>query len=73
MLNRIVTGIPGLDEILNGGFIEHNSYLLVGQAGTGKTIFAIQWLLAGRRQGKRGLYIALGELRGKPWQYTGDN
>ena len=55
------TGIPGLDEILHGGLIPQRSYLLVGGAGAGKTVFSVQWLLEGRRRGERLLYITLTE------------
>lgn len=58
---RASTGIPGLDEILNGGVLSNHSYLLVGAAGTGKTIASIQWLLDGRARGERGLYVTLAE------------
>lgn len=58
---RTPTGVPGLDEILHGGLIPRRSYLLVGAAGAGKTVFSIQWLLEGRRHGERLLYITLTE------------
>ena len=35
--NRISTGIDGLDELLGGGFIRGRTYLVAGEAGTGKT------------------------------------
>ena len=41
-LERISSGIPGLDTILKGGFIKGGVYLLLGPPGTGKTIFANQ-------------------------------
>ena len=56
---RTATGIPGLDEILHGGLIPNHSYLLVGSAGTGKTIASLQWLLQG--DGGKSLYITLAE------------
>ena len=58
---RMPSGIPGLDEVLHGGLCEKYSYLLVGSAGTGKTIFSLQWLLEGVRRGEKGLYITLAE------------
>jgi len=58
---RISTGVAGLDEILNGGFVPSRTYLIVGATGTGKTIFSLQWLLDGLQQGERGLYITLAE------------
>jgi circadian clock protein KaiC len=58
---RLPTGVPGLDEVLNGGLFERRTYLLVGAAGTGKTIMGIQWLLEGTRRGERSLYLTLAE------------
>lgn len=36
-LTRISTGIAGLDEILSGGLITQQAYLIRGQPGSGKT------------------------------------
>lgn len=55
------TGIPGLDDILRGGFPENRLFVIQGQPGTGKTTLALQFLLQGVSQGERGLYIALSE------------
>ena len=47
MKNRVMkTGIPGLDTIMQGGFISGYSYLLAGSTGSGKTILSLQWLLS---------------------------
>jgi circadian clock protein KaiC len=58
---RISSGIAGIDEILLGGFFTSSSYLLVGSAGTGKTVLSMQWLASGRSVGDRGLFITLAE------------
>ena len=63
MASKTATGIPGLDEILDGGITPNHSYLLVGAAGTGKTIASIQWLLKGEKISQKGLYITLAEPR----------
>lgn len=55
------TGIPGCDEILGGGLLTGRCYLLGGDAGAGKTIFSLQWLLDGVRRGERCMYITLCE------------
>lgn len=57
---RISTGLPGLDEILEGGFLPQNSYLVRGGPGTGKTILGMHFLAAGGPDG-RSLYVSLGE------------
>lgn len=41
------TGIPGMDELLDGGFPRRRSILLSGSCGTGKTIFGVQFLYNG--------------------------
>lgn len=50
-----------MDDILRGGFIRSCSYLLVGRAGTGKTLSSLQWLLSGRDAGEKCVYIGLSE------------
>lgn len=58
---RAETGIPGLNDILAGGFIPYRLYLLEGTPGSGKTTLAFQFLLEGVRRGERVLYITLSE------------
>lgn len=55
------TGIRGLDNVLAGGLPHRHLYLVEGNPGTGKTTLGLQFLLAGRHQGERGLYITLSE------------
>jgi len=58
LIERTKTGIPGLDELLNGGFIKGSVVLLCGEAGTGKTIFCSQFLYNGATQyGEKGVYL----------------
>lgn len=57
------TGVPGLDNILNGGLPMNHLYLLAGDPGTGKTTLALQFLQEGSRQGEAGLYITLSESK----------
>ena len=60
-LPRMSTGVPGCDEILGGGLVAGRCYLIGGDAGAGKTIFSLQWLLEGVRCGERCMYITLCE------------
>jgi|Deesub1362A_J573_1020465.scaffolds.fasta_scaffold00207_58 KaiC/GvpD/RAD55 family RecA-like ATPase len=56
--SRIPTGIPGLDELLGGGYVKNTVNTLIGTTGTGKTIFSIQFLLEGLERGEDCIYIS---------------
>lgn len=58
---RCSTGIPGLDEILNGGFRSGYSYVLKGVPGVGKTTVALQFLMDGVARKEKTLYVTLSE------------
>jgi circadian clock protein KaiC len=60
---RAPAGIRGLDDILNGGFIEHRMYLVEGNPGSGKTTLGLQFLLEGVRNGEKCMYITLSETK----------
>jgi len=52
-------GIEKLDQILHGGLIRGKTYLVAGETGTGKTIFAMQFLIHGASSlGQPGLYVS---------------
>ena len=53
----ISTGIPGLDEVLGGGFTPDRLYLIEGVPGAGKTTLAMQFLLEGVARGEPVLYV----------------
>jgi len=55
------SGIPGLDDILCGGFLRDRLFLLEGVPGSGKTTLALQFLMAGAARGEPVLYITLSE------------
>lgn len=61
MVDRVKTGIPGMDEILFGGIPRRNVVLLSGGPGTGKSIFSYQYLWNGLRMGEGGIFVALEE------------
>ncbi len=62
MLEKCPTGIPGFDELCEGGLIRDRSYLVAGPSGSGKTIFAMQFLVDGAEQYKEpGIFIATEE------------
>jgi KaiC/GvpD/RAD55 family RecA-like ATPase len=61
MVKRLETGIPGLDPLMQGGFLPNSVNLVTGETGTGKTIFCSQFLWHGLQQGETCLYITLEE------------
>lgn len=67
------TGIPLFDTILKGGIPLGHNILLSGYAGTGKTIFALQWLFNGYKQYEQpGLYFTFTEPLAKVMGHVQD-
>jgi circadian clock protein KaiC len=60
-IERIPSGIPGLDKLMEGGFVEGSTILVSGAAGTGKTIFCVQYLMEGLKRGEICMFITLEE------------
>jgi circadian clock protein KaiC len=58
-LARLTSGVPGLDQVLSGGFFAGGVYMLEGVPGAGKTILANQICFHHVGQGERALYITL--------------
>ncbi|MFH1403395.1 MAG: ATPase domain-containing protein [Candidatus Altiarchaeota archaeon] len=60
-MERIPSGIPGLDEMIEGGFKKHNSIIIVGGCGSGKSTMAMQYLVNGADNGEAGVYVTFEE------------
>ncbi|NBV42039.1 recombinase RecA [bacterium] len=60
-MEKVTSGIEGFDQVLFGGFPQGRSYLVSGEPGAGKTIFTLQFLLEGLRQGEKAIYISIDE------------
>ena len=61
-INRLKTGVPGLDEILGGGLPEFSFNLIGGTPGSGKTTLAHQMMFAMATPERPALYLTvLGE------------
>jgi len=60
-IERVSTGLDGLDELFCGGIPRDGCTLIQGATGTGKTILSLQFLLAGARQGEKGVLFTLEE------------
>ncbi len=57
----LLTGTPGLDDVLGGGWRVNRLYLVEGAPGAGKTTVAVQFLLEGAARGEPVMYITLSE------------
>ena len=55
--------MPGLDDVLVGGFARGSLFLIEGTPGTGKTTLALRYLLEGADRGESGLYVTLSETK----------
>lgn len=55
---RMNSGIPGLDDMIEGGFPFPSVILVAGSAGAGKTTFAQKFLFSGAEKGEQGLFIS---------------
>jgi len=60
-ITRVATGVPGLDELVNGGYFVASTTLVVGISGVGKSVMALQYIAEGARRGERSLMITLDE------------
>jgi circadian clock protein KaiC len=56
---RVKSGIPGLDVLLQGGFLRGGLYIIQGQPGAGKTILANQMCFARGRDGHKALFTTV--------------
>lgn len=62
-MEKIRTGIYGLNPLLDGGFNKYSATTVVGATGTGKTTFVSQFLHRGLEAGEEAIYITLEEYK----------
>lgn len=61
-MSKTPTGIQGFDDLIGGGFPKGRTILISGTPGTGKTIYALQYIYNGATQfGDKGLYVTFEE------------
>jgi circadian clock protein KaiC len=71
-LERVPSGVPGLDIILSGGFLKGGLYIIQGPPGTGKTTFGNQVCFHHVASGGRALYVTLlAEYHARMMQHLG--
>jgi len=60
-VRRIRSGIYGLNPLLDGGFIENSTTVVIGRSGAGKTTIATQFIRRGLQDGQEGVFVSLDE------------
>lgn len=59
-LKRIKTGVPGLNNLMEGGFPHPSVVLVAGDSGAGKTVFGVQYLYNGaQKYDEPGIYLRI--------------
>lgn len=58
---RVKSGVPGFDELVGGGFHRGTVNTITGASGTGKTVFASQYIYYGAKMGEKGMIITPSE------------
>ncbi len=62
-IERLKCGIKEIDTMMGGGFEPQTINLLVGKGGSGKSIFAMHYIMEGISQGEHGLFISFEEKK----------
>jgi circadian clock protein KaiC len=62
-IERVPTGIKNFDSLIEGGMEKNSTNLIVGGSGSGKSIFAVQFLMEGIKKGESCLYITFEEKK----------
>jgi circadian clock protein KaiC len=77
LAGRLVSGIPGLDELMGGGLPQGDGTLVMGPSGVGKTSLSLRYIAEGLDRGERCLYITfqdtadqlVGMAKGFGWDF----
>lgn len=70
--NKISSGIPGFDELTEGGFERQSMNVVAGGVGSGKTIFSMQFLIEGLKREEKCLFVTFEENKKEFYQNMWD-
>jgi KaiC domain protein len=62
-IERLRTGVPSFDPLIEGGVPRGFFVSIVGEPGTGKTIFSLHFATQGAREGDKVIYVTTEESR----------
>ena len=69
-IERVSSGVPDLDDVMEGGFEKNSAVLVSGGGGSGKTIFGMQFLMEGiTKFDETGVYISFEENKAKFYKH----
>ena len=60
-VERLSTGIAGLDALIEGGIPKGSTVLIAGNPGSGKTVLTAHFLYAGLIKNENGIYVSFSE------------
>ena len=60
-MRKVKSGIYGLNPLLDGGFNENSTTVVIGRSGAGKTTIATQFIRRGLLEGQEGVFVSLDE------------
>jgi KaiC/GvpD/RAD55 family RecA-like ATPase len=60
---RVSSGVPGFDELVEGGLLTDRLYVVSGPPGSGKTTFCSQFITQGAKDGDDCLYVTMHETK----------
>jgi circadian clock protein KaiC len=61
LFEKVRTGVPGLDQMIKGGFLPKRPYMVCGPPGSGKTTLGLHFLLEGLKNGESVMMVAIDE------------
>ncbi len=60
---RVSSGVPGFDDLVEGGLLSDRLYVVSGPPGSGKTTYCSQFITQGAKQGEECLYVTMHETK----------
>lgn len=60
---RVSSGVPGFDQLIQGGLLTDRLYVISGPPGSGKTTFCSHFITQGAKQGESCLYVTMHETK----------